>query len=203
MGNPQNMFFASPKGINGALRQGEILSSVFELQIVLEDTLGKAERCNYEADAIEHPFAIIVSQDCDLEQDFNYRFHSRGKERHQIPSVFFCQAMDADDFRKGDQHKHLFNSSTFENNFKHNDDFRFHFVQKIPPEYDALNMGLPELAMEFKRYFSMPTAEVYHRVKLSHTWRRCHLKSPYLEHFCDRFHYFNNRIALPEEYESV
>ena len=76
-------------------------------------------------------------------------------------------------------------------------------MQCVPKTLDQRGEGLPELGMEFKRYFSLPTAEVYHRIQIGQAKRRCFLLSPYLEHFCTRFHYFNNRIALPEEYESV
>ncbi len=151
---------------------------------------------------VRHPFAIIVSQDCDLEQDFNYRFHQIGNKRHELPSILLCQAVAAEELTKG-RHRQLFKSKTFRGNFKNNNDFRFHFVQAIPPAYDTLQEGLPELGMEFKRYFSIPTAEIYRRIELAHTRRRAQLKSPYREHFCNRFYNFNNRIALPEEYESI
>ena len=202
MGNPEKMFCLSSTGVSSALRQGEVLSNVVELQIVLDSITGMADRSTYEADAIEHPFVIIVSQDCDLDQDFNFRFRNIGSQRHELPGVLFCQAMQAKEFVRNPRHSSIFKSRTNLGHFKNNSDFRFHFMQEIPAKLDALKQGLPELAIEFKRYFSLPTGEVYHRIKLDHTQRRCGLKSPYLEHFCDRFHYFNNRIALPEQYES-
>ena len=202
MGNPETMYSASPSGLEGALRQGEILSHVVELQFVLDDSIGTTGRLELDADAIKHPFAIIVSQDCDLEQDFNFRFNDVGNVRHELPSILFCQVMEAKQFIKG-PHNHLFNSSTFKGNFEKNIDFRFHFLQEVPAEFDLFRDGVPELAMEFKRCFSMPTAEIYHRIEMSHTQRRCRLQSPYVEHFCDRFYNFNKRIALPEEYQSI
>ena len=202
MGNSGKMYSPSPHGLSGALRQGEILTNVVELQIKLETITSIEAEADYSAKPVKHPFAIVVSQDCDLEQDFNFRFNDVGNVRHELPSILFCQVMEAKQFIKG-PHNHLFNSSTFKGNFEKNIDFRFHFLQEVPAEFDLFRDGVPELAMEFKRCFSMPTAEVYHRIKLSQTERRFHLLSPYREHFCDRFHNFNNRIALPEEYESV
>lgn len=202
MGDPEKMFCPSPAGVSSALRQGEVLSNAVELQIVLGSIAETASESTYEAYPIKHPFVIIVSQDCDLEQDFNFRFRNIGRQRHELPSVLFCQAMQAKEFVKNPRHSSIFGSKTNLRHFQNNDDYRFHFIQAIPEEFDTLGRGLPELGIEFKRYFSLPTGEVYHRIKLDHTQRRCRLKSPYLEHFCNRFHHFNNRIALPEQYES-
>ena len=202
MGKPEKMFVASKAGIAISLRQGEILTNLVQIQVNLESIETAQNNTNYSVTPFVHPYAIIVSQDCDLEQDFNFRFHKRGKERHRLPSVLFCEVIEAKELVQGERNQNIFQSRTVRKNFQDNNDYRFHFIQAIPEEFDTLGRGLPELAMEFKRYFSLPTGEVYHRIKLDHTQRRCGLKSPYLEHFCDRFHYFNNRIALPEQYES-
>ena len=203
MGNPEQMFKCSPVGIDCALRQGEILTNVIELQIKLEIITSVDDDSAYSANPVKHPYAVIVSQDCDLQQDFNYRYHDIGNQRHELPSVLLCQAQDVDKFSKSELYRSLFESRTFEGYFKKNNEFRYHFIQEIPAKYDACNKALPELGIDFKRYFSMPTAEVYHRIKLTHTERRSMLKPPYRDHFCDRFYSFNKRIALPEEYESI
>lgn len=197
------MFRRSPSGVDDALRQGEILTNVVELQIRLE-SIGSVESDRvYTAKPNEHPFAVIVSQDCDLEQDFNFRYCCKGNQRHELPSILFCQAQDIDKLRKSEAYRSLFTSSTFKGNFKNNNEFRFHFLQEIPPELCAVDQRVPELGIDFKRYFSMPTAEVYHRIKLNHTQRMSVLESPYRDHFSQRFYNFNNRIALPEEYAST
>ena len=202
MGNPEKMFACSESDAASSLRQGEILSDLMQMRIDLESIhTQRAE--NYSLTGFIHPYAIIVSQDCDLEQDFNFRFKARGSERHRLPSILFCEMMTADDLVHGSRQGSIFKSRTAVRNFQNNDDYRFHFIQEIPSQFDALAEGLPELGVEFKRYFSMPAGEVYRRIELSHAQRRCRLKSPYLEHFCDRFHTFNNRIALPEQYEST
>ena len=203
MGKSELMFLPSPKGKDCALRQGEILTNVVELRIKLENITEVNAGNGYSADPVIHPFAIIVSQDCDLEQHYNFKFHKNGNHRHDLPSILFCQAEDVDSFRKSELYRSLFKSNTFQGNFKNNDVFRYHFIQEIPAKYDARMCGLPELGIDFKRYFSMPADEVYDRIKLAHTQRRSVLKSPYRDHFSQRFYNFNNRIALPEEYESV
>ena len=203
MGNPEIMFSRSPGGIGSALRQGEILSNVVELQIDPETIISVDADRVYDVNPIKHPFAIVVSQDCDLEQDFNYRYGKRGSQRNELTSVLLCQAEDVDKFRKSEVYKILFKSRTFEGNFKKNNEFRFHFIQEIPADLSATDLRVPELGIDFKRYFSMPTDEIYHRIRLEHTQRSSVLESPYRDHFSRRFFDFNSRVALPEEYESV
>ena len=54
----------------GPLRQAEILSNVHQHKIALE-SLSNPE--GIEVDPIDHELTIILSQDCDLEQDFKRR----------------------------------------------------------------------------------------------------------------------------------
>lgn len=197
------MFRRSVSGVGTALRQGEILTNVIELQVRLESIGGVNSDSVYEANPIEHLFAIIVSQDCDLEQDFNYRYGSKGNVRNELPSVLLCQAEEVDEFVKSAMYRGLFNSRTFTGNFKNNNEFRYHFIQEIPTNLSAVDRRVPELGIDFKRYFSVPTAEIYHRIKFDETQRCSVLESPYRDHFSQRFFNFNSRVALPEEYEST
>ena len=203
MGQPEIMFCRSPDGVGHALRQGEILSNVVHLQIDPEQIKSVDADSVYDFDPVKHPFAIVVSQDCDLEQDFNYRFGNVGNQRNELPTVLLCQAEEVDEFVKSEMYRSLFTSRTFTGNFKNNNEFRYHFIQEIPAQFCAMDRRLPELGIDFKRYFSMPTAELYHRIKLYHTRRMSVLESPYRDHFSQRFHNFNSRVALPEEYEST
>ena len=84
MGNSEKMFSPSPDGITAALRQGEILSNLVQIRIDLDsiNTSHIDENLNYSGTPIVHPFAIVVSQDCDVNQDFFFEFHRRGKDRH-------------------------------------------------------------------------------------------------------------------------
>lgn len=203
MGLPEIMFRRSPEGVDKALRQGEVLANVLELRLKLESPSSGKPDSIYEANPVKHPYAIIVSQDCDLEQDFNYRFGKKGNQRNELPSVVLCQAEDIDEFIKSDLYRSLFKSSTFEGNFKKNNEFRYHFIQEVPSKLSATDERVPELGIDFKRYFGMPTADIYHQIRLGQTQRSTVLESPYRDHFSQRFYNFNNRIALPEEYASI
>ena len=203
MGRPEIMFSRSPDGIGSALRQGEILSDVVDVQIDAETINSVDADSVYNVDPVKHKFAIVVSQDCDLEQGYNFTFHNRGNLRHELPMILFCQAQDVDKFRKSDMYRNLFKEGPFRRDFRNNDVFRYHFLQEVPAELDTRDCGLPELGIDFKRYFSIPIVEVFKRIELGHTCRRTVLESPYRDQFSQRFYNFNSRVALPEEYEST
>ena len=55
----------------------------------------------------------------------------------------------------------------------------------------AIGEGMPELGIDFKRYFTIPTDEVYFRIR-AEAQRRSRLRSPYLEHLSNRFYSFQS-----------
>jgi hypothetical protein len=189
---PQREKIYERSSTEGALRQGEILSDLVQLNLVLE-SLNSHEGPLFEP--VTHPYAIIVTQDCDIIQDFAPR-QSQAQSDKLIPSVFFCEVITAEELRgRGGIDSQLWRR------IKQNKDERYQFLEKIAPDDDLLNQGLPELGIDFKRYFTMPTAEVYLRLGLE-AQRRSRLVNPYLEHFINRFCHFQGRVALPAEHRS-
>jgi len=145
---------------------------------------------------ILHGYAVILTQDCDLEQDFAAR--QQGDVNNKwIPNILFCDVISAEQL-KGDNALY----STLWKEVKINKSERYHFLQMIDEPCDKLQIGMPELGIDFKRYFSLPTDEVYKRIELRQTERRSILASPYLEHLSHRFANFLSRVALPLDHAS-
>ena len=185
--------------VDGALRQGEILTNLKQFKLNIESLrLGKPL-----AEPIIHPFAIIMTQDCDCEQDFKPRKDGTISNA-TIPSMLFCEVVMAEDLRNRDKGgKTIDINSTVWGQVRINKNERYHFLEAIPNTADASGEELPELALDFKRYFTIPTEEVYYRIEIGEAKRRCRLISPYLEHLTSRFNYFQSRIALPEDHTSI
>ena len=177
-------------GAEACLRQGEILTNLVRLVLSLE-SLTKQQPENIK---ILHGFAVVLSQDCDLDQDFKAR-KGENKADKIIPSVLFAEVYTAEELFG------LVKSSEIWKRIKQNKDERYHFLQKVEPAGDALKEGLPELGIDFKRFFTIPTDEVYFRIA-TEAKRRCILGSPYLEHLSSRFGFYLSRVALPEEHFS-
>jgi hypothetical protein len=176
------------------LRQGEFLTDVwrqFQLDVAAIGTGATT------ISPVRHRFVVVMTQDCDLDQDFRVR--SEGKVNDKLlPGILFCEVATAQEvFGRIRQT----NPKLWER-IKINKDERFHFLQKVEPACDRLHEGLPELAIDFKRCFTLPTEEIYKRIEIGEARRRCVLVSPYLEHLSSRFAYFLSRVALPEDHFS-
>ena len=186
---------------NSALRLGELLSNVIE-------TMADANELSYAPTSFlekAHPYAFVVSQDCDLDWDFADRT-SAGESSRLIPNVLMCEVMTAKASAR--QIIELEGSKSTRRSriwarVKANKDERFHFFEEIGEQDDLLSEKIGELVVDFKRFFTLPTDELYWRIDHGETKRRCRLVSPYLEHLSSRFAYFLSRVALPEDHLSV
>lgn len=192
METPILPYRAAASGSTISLRQGEILSNVIRIQVDLAFPGTEEQR----VDSVEHGYAVLLTQDCDLEQDFKARQQLNNPDK-LLPNVLFCHVATAEQLRgvKG------INTDIWKR-ISQNKDERYHFLQKVDAALDSLQQGIPELGIDFKHYFTIPTDELYKRIEIGEAKRRCVLVSPYLEHLSSRFAYFLSRVALPEEHFS-
>lgn len=194
----------------GCLRQGEILARVAQWTVVpasLRSEGGSrrddADRFRQPADITEHDWAVILSQDCDLEWDYATRFPHRTRARprqpKELPNVLLCEAravptgVRLPDY-PGDIWRRIENSQ----------DGRYQLLPEVAPSSDSGRSGVPRLLVDFKRYFTIPSAELYQRLALrtgnrERAERRAQMLSPYRESFALRFFNYQARVALPEE----
>lgn len=186
-----------------SLRQGEILTNVTQYKPtninpkLLEENL-------LEVDPIIHPYAIIVTQDCDLDWDYRARFNeSQNPEQNQpklLNSIILCEIDTAEEIRNISD-KNIMNSKEWELVKSHRHE-RFYFFERIPPQFDIKTEGLPELTADFKKVFGLDASFLYYQIHSGQAQRRTILTNPYLEHFSRRYQNFHGRIALPSQYES-
>ena len=180
------------------LRQGEIVSNVIQAKLNLE-TIGSEALV---VDETEHDFAVVISQDCDLTWTWNALKAGENLDKY-LSSVLFCEAKSADLFAW----ERKFNNKA-RKKLGQNRDERYQFLQKVECDLDLLEEGVPELVVDFKRYFSLPFAEVHLRLeseelqRSERLQRRCLLNHPYLQDLINRFWNFQCRVALPEQHLS-
>lgn len=171
--------------------QGEILSNVIRFCLD-HGTIGDEQPVFIP---VVYEYAIVLTQDCDLEQDSNARGNGKASS---LPDILLCQLPTADQLRAPPSSLY----SKIWEKIKINKDERYHFLEKTPPDFDLLQTGLPELCIDFKRYFTIPVAEVYAQIESKRTFRRAMLRDPFLQHLSSRFSYFLGRVALPREHDS-
>lgn len=136
---------------------------------------------------------MILSQDCDLLWDHTERQLPEPTAFKLLPNVLFCEVHVATSL-KGTNHL----DSDIWRRVKSNKDDRYHYLTAIAAADDAEGEGFADLAIDFKRYFTIRTDEAYAQMDLG-ARRRTRLLTPYCEHLSDRFSHFQQRVALPDE----
>jgi trans-2-enoyl-CoA reductase len=162
----------------------------------------------YGGKEITYDFCIVLTQDCDLEQDVNaiekMRAYKAGeykpKESSDIPthdkylnSVLLCPAFLVDSLRGGTHLSSMEWTMQFfsaklwsRSSIEINDNPRYHFLKS--------DTDLPDLIVDFKRFFTLPRDEAYNLLDN----RKARLDTLFRESVSQRFASFQSRIALPE-----
>lgn len=187
-----------PAPIDGVFRQGEIVSDVVQLHIRAA-SLGN-DSVDLELEEKIHPFALVLTQDCDLDWDFKARETQPHQDTSQenkrqaklVPNVLMCELTTTEVLRP-----RLAGSDVLKR-IRNSQDERYHYFPAVLSGSDRAEEGLPDLIADFKRVFSIPTDELYMRLQLG-LRRRVVLQSPYLQHLSTRFGYYCFRVALPEQ----
>jgi hypothetical protein len=135
---------------------------------------------------------VVISQDCDLDWDFKAR-GGQAPTHKLVANVLFCEVEPIDAMRPALREVGI-NSELFRR-ITRNEDARFHTLPAVPAEQDALGEGLPLLGVDFKRFFTIPTDEVYVRLS-GEARRRCVLQAVRAMDLSQRFAYFHSRVAL-------
>ena len=155
-------------------RQGDVFRDVDVVDAVdvdapLEDGQTRDEEDGAEGDlpgtlTERHiPYCVVLSQDCDLEHDFNNRAKADRKNDDKfLPALLVAPAYLAAVFKDGDHLKELsLKMTAFKGNdwdrVQRNHLYRYHFLQSSPHE-----LQFPELYVAFKNYLTVPS-ETFNR----------------------------------------
>ena len=171
------------------LRQGEIISNLFEpqLQIPNSDTIDTKRGAKIVP--IVHPYTIIVSQDCDLKWDYDARQGGVAEDK-LLSHILFCALFTKDEIITRNKLK----SDLFKR-VRQNQDERYHHLDEAL--VGSTQDTLPELIADFKSIFSLQTELVYWFLSSNQATRQGALFSPYLEDFMHRLYNFLGRVATP------
>jgi len=146
-------------------------------------------------DSLDIPFFVVLTQACDLKQDFTERTIGNQLNSDKIiQSILVCPAYLADEVREG---KHLEKSFGIESGhingniwstIKSNNHKRFHFLE------GSSLMGLPDLVIDFKQYYTIPLEKFYGLYKSHYV---CSMNDLFRENVSHRFAFYLSRIGLP------
>ena len=162
-------------------------------------SIGSGNNTYHEKRDLEH--AVVLSQDCDLEQDFrdrNSEDSGQEKQDKHIDTILICPAYGFEDFTQGehiaDRQMEPFKSIKLRERLKGNDFLkRYHYL----PE--DLENGIVELVVDFKHFITAPRSLLYNSRKEKYI---ATINEIYREELSQRFANFLSRIGLPDNTSS-
>lgn len=191
------------KNDTSRILQGDILTN---FQLPLYNSLKEG------FESIDFSYGVIITQDCDLNQDFNKYMDFKSKNGTEkfnesaqrsiydkmIPSILICPGYPADQVRIGEHLNKLgFKMQSFGKISKtpwqktiQNQNPRYHYLKSIE-EFEML-----DIVFDFKRYYTCEIAYIYS------IYKKCYsisLNELYRENLCIRFHNFQSRIGTPND----
>jgi hypothetical protein len=158
---------------------------------MLERLQEEDDRVTYSV--IEFPLVFVLSQDCDLEQDYRYRWGEKQGSSHDkfLFSVLVAPLYNAQHVYNGEHLTELnmsMNNKISKSDIKSNQMPRYHYLD-FPPE-----LKIPAAVIDFKHYFSVNIEDLKKNYD-SHFV--CKVAELYRESVSQRFANFLSRIGLP------
>ena len=175
--------------IHQRLCQGDILRDI----VLLEATTGEdGDLAVFERTL---PYVVVLTQDCDLEQDDNARKETPKKNDDKfLQSVLLCPAYQSLRVKAGTHLEELgLTMQVFSRDLwrpvAQNTAPRYHLLAEEPA------LQLPELVLDFKQYFTSPREFFCARYKANYVTT---LGPLFRELLSQRFAHYLSRIGLPE-----
>lgn len=174
--------------------QGDILSNIEYIEYASE------KEGQLEISKIVFPYVYVLTQDCDLEQEYNNKTKENpsNQDKHLI-SVIVAPFYNIEHVYVGEhlsqiglkmQEINRKPSSTENKLLKDNRNPRYHFLE-FPPR-----LGISDSVIDFKHYFTVNGVLLYN---LKNTQFVCKISELYREQISHRFSFFLSRIGLPNQ----
>lgn len=179
------------------LCQGDILR---DLDVVEWATVENAEPTKLTVTTRRLPYAVVLSQECDLFQDLQNRTNAtRLTQDKYLHSVLLGPAYTAQSVREGSHLSSLsvkcepMGSKRWQS-VQQNNDSRYHFL----PAHGSLQ--IPDLVLDFKHFITAPRGVL---VELKRNAYVASLGQLFRDSLSQRFANFLARIALPDPEEEA
>ncbi len=173
------------------ISQGDIYKDIEFIEYVVE------KKGDLEVSKIVFPLVVILTQDCDLEQDYKVRW-SRDKPNSQdkmLLSVLVAPLYNAEHVYQGEhlgdlgmQMQTIVKNRTHGRFLRQNEIPRYHYLE-FPP-----NINIVPSVIDFKHYFSVNSKYIK---KIKSKQFVCSIPPLHREEISQRFAYFLSRIGLP------
>jgi hypothetical protein len=146
-------------------------------------------------ESVPHPLVVIMSPDCDLEWDFKSRFPEElgtaSKPEALISHILLCDAFDEEGKIRG-----VIQSSDLWKRLRQNQLERYHHFASAT--IGDLTDCLPDLYLDFKKAFSIPTENLYAAVRSGSVEHIALIPPIYVHDLIHRFYSFLSRVGTPD-----
>ncbi|KZY43735.1 hypothetical protein A3733_17210 [Pseudoalteromonas shioyasakiensis] len=176
---------------NERITQGDVYRNIELIEHV------KEHNGNIEVAKIVFPYVVVLTQDCDLAQDYTFRWGDKGKDNHDkfLLSVLVAPLYNLEQFFSGDHLSELdmkmaqiSRNKTPGRNLKNNETPRYHYLEF--PE----DISIVPSVVDFKHYFSVNVIQLKAE---SDSKFVCQISELYRENLSHRFSSYLSRIGLP------
>lgn len=163
------------------LCQGDILR---DLSFSIKDLKYGSNQKN-----IDLSFAVVLSQECDIEQDFDAR-KNEGDNDKFLPVILVCPAYLASPFCNGEHIAGWEMQNLNIGDLRKNDKLkRYHYL------YSDVDLSIPELVIDFKHFFTLPRNLLYDYRRVLYV---ATINELFREELSQRFSNYLSRIGLPQ-----
>lgn len=191
----------SEPGIYRAVRAGERL---YQGEIIARVVEWVPSYAASDPDAVstvspmQYELAVVVTQDCDLAQDWSKRQDSPNAET-DLTCVLLCRAVPADTAFSSEER---FKGKDLQKPIRNNKNERYQYLAEVPATADGAEQGHQAMLVDFKAIFTVRTTEIYRQLRAgtSPAPRRFRLETPWAEHIQCRFAGYHARIGLPRDH---
>lgn len=173
------------------MQQGDILGPLqaFELTTLTDGVPSGTLR--------QYNYAVVLSQDCDLEQDYNSRQETQENLDKHLFGVLLCGAYEADEVRGGQYRPGATQLGGKEWKAVHqNTSPRYQYLGYVPGPNCIL-------VADFKDYFFVPVTYLYEQINQGQIVRMVSMDSPWRDHLLQRFGFYMIRIGLPKDFNAL
>jgi len=175
------------------ISQGDIYKDVEFIEYAIE------KRGVIEISKIVFPFTVVLTQDCDLNQDYTVRWARNGVSNHdkKIISVIVAPLYNVEHVYRGEHLSELGmtmaeikKGKTPGKTLRQNQTPRYHYI-----EFSA-NVPIVSSVIDFKHYFTVNVEYLKKHKKANFI---CQIGPLYREDVSQRFSSYLSRIGLPEK----
>lgn len=197
-------FTFEPLPAFGPLRQGELLSGLWELKPNHPPVQIQTGN-EVQVIPIPHPVVVVMTAGCDLEQDFRFRFpdepipgapasitETRVEAHVQLSHVWLCDVFDEPTLRK----KNAMNSDQWRR-IQSSQLERYHRLMSSQTT-DAGDQVITNQYLDFKQVFGVSPDMLYQGLRDGRIARLGLVPPTYVHDLIHRFYGYLSRVSLPE-----